>query len=80
MTIATETSSPSLPYQNQPHQPTVKHIGLIHLEPQREDGRIYYELETSDFDDAPEYTALSYIWGPPSPTHNVYVDNHTLGV
>jgi hypothetical protein len=69
-----------LPYEYQPLNSSKKQIRLIKLSPQHDDGIIHCDLETYDFEDAPEYVALSYTWGPSKPLFNVYVENQSIQV
>jgi hypothetical protein len=69
-----------LPYEYQSLNSSKKQIRLIRLSPQHDDGIIHCDLETYDFEDAPEYVALSYTWGPSKPLFNVYVENQSIQV
>jgi hypothetical protein len=63
---------------------SLSQIRLVYLLPRWtpgdvEDGeQIRCEMKTVSLDDCPEYTALSYTWGDPSPTSLLIIGNHII--
>lgn len=43
-------------------------------------GSIHCEVSVHHIDDAPQYRALSYTWGPPEPAYNIIIEDRTLAV
>jgi hypothetical protein len=43
-------------------------------------GPVHCEVKVFPLERAPEYIALSYRWGPPSPLHNLYIEGKTLKI
>ncbi|OWY51320.1 hypothetical protein AALT_g4606 [Alternaria alternata] len=43
-------------------------------------GSVHCEVKVFPLERAPEYIALSYRWGPPSPLHNLYIEGKTLKI
>jgi hypothetical protein len=60
-----------------PHLDTTKkQIRLLRLQSKaRHANLLQYELRTFDLETAPNYQALSYTWGPESPTYPIRVNN-----
>ncbi|KAF2246247.1 HET-domain-containing protein, partial [Trematosphaeria pertusa] len=50
------------------------------LRPKSSRSIVNCRLITVSLDDAPEYTALSYVWGPPSRTRNIRVNGRLMPV
>ncbi|KAH8631329.1 hypothetical protein IG631_13012 [Alternaria alternata] len=44
------------------------------------DGSVHCEVKVFPLERAPEYIALSYRWGPPSPLHDLYIEGKTLKI
>ena len=63
-------------YQYQALNPTKRQIRLFRRPGHQETPC----LTTYNLDEAPPYTALSYMWGPPSPTYAVNIEDGTLEV
>jgi hypothetical protein len=63
-------------YKYQPLDHKRKQIRLAQLLPYSSfDDCICLRLYIFDLSDAPPYTALSYVWGPPSPVHTVHLED-----
>lgn len=64
-------------YRYQPLDYTTQQIRLLRLLTAETDGdpiRLY--IDVYDIAKAPPYTALSYTWGPPAPTYDIYIEDH----
>ncbi|PMD19512.1 HET-domain-containing protein [Hyaloscypha hepaticicola] len=65
---------------------SLSQIRLVYLLPQRSPGDVEDEeqircgMKIVSLDECPEYTALSYTWGDPSPTSVLIVDNHIIQI
>lgn len=60
---------------------TEKQIRLLRLRHRAHHGHLpQYELHTFDLDKAPSYIALSYTWGPVSPTYPIRVNRRKLQI
>lgn len=72
------------PYKYQPLDSAKQQIRLLKLQrvsPEDSSPQaICCELHLVEFDAAPEYVALSYVWGPPSPTQLIHVDSKDFSV
>ncbi len=53
---------------------------LLHLQPGSGDDSIHFTLHTVKLNDKPRYEAISYCWGDPSDTREVYCDSAPLHV
>jgi hypothetical protein len=66
-------SQPQL-YDYEPLDLAKQQIRLITLKPGNPGSTIQCDLEIFDVDSAPQYLALSYTWGPPSPTAHILIN------
>lgn len=55
-------------------------IRLICLRPDRESAPLQIELKVVALDSAPEYAALSYVWGPATPSKKIHIGHTTFEV
>lgn len=62
-------------FQFEPLQDDTAQIRLLQVA-----GDGTYCLQSFDVDDCPPYTALSYTWGPPSPTTDIYANGQLLTI
>ncbi len=70
---------PSKEYENKP-LPTTTSIWLLHLFPGKGYDKIQCCLQICEMDKAPEYEAISYVWGDPRVTVAVVADRRILPV
>lgn len=47
---------------------------------QNHDDPLHGSLENVWFDEAPEYEALSYVWGPPTPSSHLFLNEHRMSI
>ncbi|EFQ93521.1 hypothetical protein PTNB73_00084 [Pyrenophora teres f. teres] len=66
-------------YCHQALDTTSQQIRLVKLHPHR-DEPLQLDIETFDLENAPEFVALSYTWGPESPTFDIVVNNRPFSV
>lgn len=66
-------------YEYEPLDYARQQIRLVKIK-RNENGPIHCELRTFDSDHCPQYEALSYTWGPPTPTCRILVDNKILRI
>ncbi|KAL7897671.1 heterokaryon incompatibility domain-containing protein [Trichoderma sp. SZMC 28014] len=57
----------------QPLEPLKQQIRLLELLPGKPGSRISIKLHTVSLNDNPEYEALSYCWGPPNPSYDIFI-------
>lgn len=57
----------------QPLEPLKQQIRLLELLPGKPGSRISIKLHTVSLSDDPEYEALSYCWGPPKPSYDIFI-------
>ncbi|KAH7407098.1 heterokaryon incompatibility protein-domain-containing protein [Phaeosphaeria sp. MPI-PUGE-AT-0046c] len=73
-------------YVHQPLDEASKEIRLIGLEFLRDSGDeasvspVECTIKIFDLEHAPPFTALSYVWGPPEPAHEIIVDKKTFRI
>lgn len=67
-------------YKHQPLDLHKSQIRLFRLSSKRSDGILEGEITTHDFEDKPIYRAVSYTWGPPSPTRQISINGLNLSV
>ncbi|KAH7410679.1 heterokaryon incompatibility protein-domain-containing protein [Cadophora sp. MPI-SDFR-AT-0126] len=62
--------------------PTKTSMRLLHLQRgiDKESSRIRCTLSVHELDKAPEYEALSYVWGDPEPSEEISLDGHPLNI
>lgn len=72
------TTGPGI-YSHQPLDTSVDEIRLFKLGKEKE-GPVHCEVEAFPLERAPDYIALSYRWGPPSPTHDLFIGNKALKI
>ncbi|KAF2820166.1 HET-domain-containing protein [Ophiobolus disseminans] len=66
-------------YQHVPLDYTKNHIRLVRLKPSLTNAdAIDCEIVIADLDKPPPYSTLSYTWGPPTPSHQIYIENKAL--
>jgi hypothetical protein len=71
----------SKPYESQSLDHTKQQIRLLSILPSStNDDKIRCAIQTFDLKQAPPFTALSYVWGPPDPRHGIYIDGGVLEV
>lgn len=74
-------SSDSKNYRLESLDDTKQQIRLVSILPAPiQDNRFRCAIQTFDLEKAPPFTALSYIWGPPSPCHQILVGGGALEV
>jgi hypothetical protein len=66
-------------YKHQPLDTSIDEIRLLKLRKEK-DGPVHCEIEVFPLERAPEYVALSYRWGPPSPSHDLLIGNKALKI
>lgn len=66
-------------YEQKPIDQDTKAIRLLKLCPPL-NGRISCELQIHDLEVDPEFLALSYVWGPMTPTKAILLDGHEIQV
>jgi hypothetical protein len=66
-------------YKHRPLDTSVDEIRLLKLRKDKE-GPVHCQIEVFPLKHAPDYIALSYRWGPPSPLHNLYIDGKALKI
>jgi hypothetical protein len=78
MEINNEVASPAQQYKHQPLDPEKAQIRLLRVEDLQMAGsgsdHINMKLEVFDLEDCPTYNTLSYMWGPPKPDREVFID------
>lgn len=57
----------------QPLEYLQQQIRLVELLPGKPGSRISIKLHTVSLNDDPEYEALSYCWGPPKPSYDIFI-------
>lgn len=62
------------PYNYKPLDLEKQQIRLISLKPGAADSTVECNLQIFDVESAPPYIALSYTWGPPSPTAHILIE------
>ena len=68
-------------YRYQPLDLTKQQIRLVAVRPaSHPEDPVQCDLQTFDMDTAPNYVALSYMWGPPTPTGNIYISSKRLEI
>jgi hypothetical protein len=67
-------------YKHTPLDLQKTQIRLFRLSSKRSDGVLEGKIITHDFEHKPFYRAVSYTWGPPSPTRQITIDGHSLTV
>jgi len=55
-------------------------IRLLHLHAGTEDGKVHCSLSVHEFEEAPKYEALSYVWGQSGGTKTIWVDKVRLDI
>ncbi|KAG9195722.1 hypothetical protein G6011_00843 [Alternaria panax] len=72
---------PTMPkiYKHQPLEIFPTEIRLVKLRREKE-GPVHCKLEVFSFYEVPEYIALSYRWGPPTPLHNIFIGRKMLRI
>lgn len=74
-----ETITTAIRYNHQALNPSKTQIRLLRFS--SPDSRtIDTTLSTFDLDDCPPYTALSYMWGPPTPTREILIDGCAFSI
>jgi len=66
-------------YKHQPLSRSLDEIRLLKLR-KEEHGPVHCEVEVFSLEQAPEYIALSYRWGPPSPSHDIFIGDQGLKI
>ena len=68
-------------YQYQPLDHATQQIRLVTLlDPLENDDAIRLDIKVFEISEAPPYTALSYVWGPPPSSHDIYIANGRLQI
>jgi len=68
-------------YQYQPLEHATQQIRLVTLlDPLENDDAIRLDINVFEISEAPPYTALSYVWGPPPSNSAVYITNGRLEI
>jgi hypothetical protein len=66
-------------YKHQRLDTSTDEIRLLKLS-RETNGPVHCEVKVFPLECAPEYIALSYRWGPPSPLHDLYIEGKTLKI
>jgi len=66
-------------YKHQPLSCSLDEIRLLKLH-KEEHGPVHCDVEVFPLGQAPEYIALSYRWGPPSPSHDIFIGDQRLKI
>jgi len=66
-------------YKHQPLNRSLDEIRLLKLR-KEEHGPVHCDVEVFPLEQAPEYIALSYRWGPPSPSHDIFIGEQGLKI
>ncbi|KAI4609182.1 hypothetical protein J4E83_008824 [Alternaria metachromatica] len=66
-------------YEHQPLSRSLDEIRLLRLRKDK-NGPVHCETKVIPLEQAPEYIALSYRWGPPSPLHDIFIGDQTLKI
>ncbi|KAI4654962.1 uncharacterized protein J4E78_007141 [Alternaria triticimaculans] len=74
-----EPPTESATYKHQPLSRSLDEIRLLKLR-KEEHGPVHCDVEVFPLEQAPEYIALSYRWGPPSPLHDIFIGEQTLKI
>jgi hypothetical protein len=67
------------PYTYEPLDATRREIRLIKLREDKE-SPIRTNISIFALENAPDYTALSYVWGEPGTTYNVFIDGKHIEI
>ncbi|KAH6881551.1 heterokaryon incompatibility protein-domain-containing protein [Alternaria rosae] len=68
-------------YQYRPLNHATQQIRLVTLlRPLENDDAIRLDINVFEISEAPPYTALSYVWGPPPSNHDIYIANGRLAI
>lgn len=68
------------PFSYRPLENKSTEIRLLKILPGDRDGDIHCTMSTYNRDKAPLYVAVSYTWGPPTPTRDVRLDEQLLSI
>jgi len=66
-------------YKHQPLSRSLDEIRLLKLRKEK-NGPVHCDVEVFSLEQAPEYIALSYRWGPPSPSHDIFIADQRLEI
>jgi len=66
------------PFKHQPLNLDRTQIRLFRLIPTERSGDLAGIITTYDFENCPEYRAVSYTWGPPDPTRDISIEGQGL--
>jgi hypothetical protein len=55
-------------------------IRLIEIQPDHTETPIRCKFHIADLSDYPHYTALSYTWGPPAPTQEIFINGYPVQI
>jgi ankyrin repeat protein len=66
-------------YKHEPLDLQKSQIRLFRLL-SKHDGILEGEVSTQDFEDGPSYRAVSYMWGPPSPTRDITIEGRSFTI
>lgn len=83
MTVMQKVPSSTNLYAEHPlnHNDNIRLIRLSpRADPQEITRQIAVELKAVPFQQAPQYTALSYVWGPPQDTRTIHISGHPVQV
>jgi hypothetical protein len=79
--MSSTASSTVNDYQYKPLNHTTQQIRLVTLlDPLESDDAIRLDVNIFNLPEAPVYTALSYVWGPPTSKIDIYMENGRLGI
>ncbi|KAI4709156.1 hypothetical protein J4E89_005904 [Alternaria sp. Ai002NY15] len=68
-------------YQYQPLDHATQQIRLVTLlDPLESNDAIRLDIEVFEISEAPPYTALSYVWGPPPSSHDIFIADGRLQI
>jgi hypothetical protein len=81
-TVPLDDRTDSTPYQYQPlPEDNLTHIRLMKvLHPQKDNGGIHIIIESFVLEDAPQFTALSYLWGNPERDIPILANGNHFGI
>jgi hypothetical protein len=80
--VPRRSKAPAVPTDRYIHEPLdlqKDQIRLLRIEG-RHDGVIHCALQNYDFHNCPAYDALSYVWGPETPTHTIRLNGRPFNI
>ncbi|KAH7309233.1 heterokaryon incompatibility protein-domain-containing protein, partial [Rhexocercosporidium sp. MPI-PUGE-AT-0058] len=69
-----------MPFKHRPLNLDRTQIRLFRLIPTERSGDLAGVITAYDFENCPEYRAVSYTWGPPDPTREISIEGQVLPI